>query len=187
MAEDLDIPRLDRRHRTGCDSRDGRAAPGDHRRPLEARVQRRSKRRQAPGRLQETLTRAADGEGRYVRQTGGRGQHGHAKIHLFPSEPGHRLRLRERDCRWCDSEGVHQADRRRHGRSADTRCSGRLPGSTTSGSSVRRPYHDVDSSEMAFKIAGRWHSRTRRRRRSRHYSSRSCALKSWSRRITSVT
>src|SRR4029453_11007059 len=36
----------------------------------------------------ETLTRAADGEGRYVRQTGGRGQYGHAKIHLFPSEPG---------------------------------------------------------------------------------------------------
>src|SRR3970282_2601360 len=36
----------------------------------------------------ETLTRAADGEGRYVRQTGGRGQYGHAKIHLYPAEPG---------------------------------------------------------------------------------------------------
>src|SRR5262245_13210122 len=36
----------------------------------------------------ETLTRPADGEGRYVRQTGGRGQYGHAKIHLYPGEPG---------------------------------------------------------------------------------------------------
>src|SRR5712691_3905317 len=36
----------------------------------------------------ETLTRRADGEGRYVRQTGGRGQYGHAKIHLYPGEPG---------------------------------------------------------------------------------------------------
>src|SRR3972149_3086242 len=36
----------------------------------------------------ETLTRPADGEGRYVRQTGGRGQYGHAKIRLVPRRPG---------------------------------------------------------------------------------------------------
>ncbi|MBA3888384.1 MAG: elongation factor G, partial [Acidobacteria bacterium] len=36
----------------------------------------------------ETLTRAADGEMKYAKQTGGRGQYGHAKIHLFPGEPG---------------------------------------------------------------------------------------------------
>src|SRR5262249_20669046 len=36
----------------------------------------------------ETLTRPVDGEGRYIRQTGGRGQYGHAKIHLYPAEPG---------------------------------------------------------------------------------------------------
>src|SRR5262249_2717303 len=36
----------------------------------------------------ETLTRQSEGEGRYVRQTGGRGQYGHAKIRLFPGEPG---------------------------------------------------------------------------------------------------
>jgi translation elongation factor EF-G len=42
----------------------------------------------ALGKLQvaykETLTRPADGEGRYVRQTGGHGQYGHVKIHLYP-------------------------------------------------------------------------------------------------------
>ena len=36
----------------------------------------------------ETLTRPADGEMKYSKQTGGRGQYGHAKIHLFPGEPG---------------------------------------------------------------------------------------------------
>src|SRR4249919_107211 len=36
----------------------------------------------------ETLTRPADGEMKYSKQTGGRGQYGHAKIHLYPGEPG---------------------------------------------------------------------------------------------------
>src|SRR3954465_7353541 len=36
----------------------------------------------------ETLTRAAAGEMKYAKQTGGRGQYGHAKIHLYPGEPG---------------------------------------------------------------------------------------------------
>ncbi|MBV8480229.1 MAG: elongation factor G, partial [Actinobacteria bacterium] len=36
----------------------------------------------------ETLTRPAEGEGRYIRQTGGRGQYGHAKIRLLPRQPG---------------------------------------------------------------------------------------------------
>jgi elongation factor G len=39
-------------------------------------------------RYKETLTRPADGEMKYAKQTGGRGQYGHAKIHLFPGEPG---------------------------------------------------------------------------------------------------
>jgi len=45
-----------------------------------------------PGRphviYKEALTRPADGEMKYARQTGGRGQYGHVKIHLFPGEPG---------------------------------------------------------------------------------------------------
>src|SRR5207237_8167524 len=36
----------------------------------------------------ETLTKPAEGDGRYVRQTGGRGQYGHAKIRLVPRLPG---------------------------------------------------------------------------------------------------
>ena len=36
----------------------------------------------------ETITRRAEGEGRYVRQTGGRGQYGHVKIWIEPGKPG---------------------------------------------------------------------------------------------------
>ena len=36
----------------------------------------------------ETITKEAEGEGRYVRQTGGRGQYGHAKIHMRPTTEG---------------------------------------------------------------------------------------------------
>jgi elongation factor G len=36
----------------------------------------------------ETITTASKGEGKFIRQTGGRGQYGHAKIELEPAEPG---------------------------------------------------------------------------------------------------
>jgi elongation factor G len=36
----------------------------------------------------ETVTRQADGEGRLARQSGGRGEYAHAKVHLYPGEPG---------------------------------------------------------------------------------------------------
>ena len=36
----------------------------------------------------ETIRRHAEAEGKYIRQTGGRGQYGHAKIQLDPNEPG---------------------------------------------------------------------------------------------------
>src|SRR4029453_16078144 len=40
------------------------------------------------GAYKETLTRRAEGEGRYIKQTGGRGQYGHAKIKIPPRKPG---------------------------------------------------------------------------------------------------
>ena len=39
----------------------------------------------------ETITREADAEGRFVRQSGGRGQYGHVKVRFEPLEPGSRL------------------------------------------------------------------------------------------------
>ena len=102
----------------------------------------------------ETLTRPADGEMKYAKQTGGRGQYGHVKIHLFPGEPGTGYIFENETTQRLDSEGVHQADRRRDQGSADPRRARRLPGGRRAHRAYDGSYHDVDSSEMAFKIAG---------------------------------
>jgi elongation factor G len=102
----------------------------------------------------ETLTRQADGEGRYVRQTGGRGQYGHAKIHLFPGTPGSGYVFENeivggtipREFIKPIDEGIKEALTR-----------GVLAGYPVDDVRIQLydgSYHDVDSSEMAFKIAG---------------------------------
>jgi len=102
----------------------------------------------------ETLTRAADGEGKYVKQTGGRGQYGHARIHLFPGEPGTGYifenevvggKIPKEFIKPID-EGIKEALTR-----------GILAGYPIEDVRIELyegSYHDVDSSEMAFKIAG---------------------------------
>jgi elongation factor G len=102
----------------------------------------------------ETLTRQADGEGRYVRQTGGRGQYGHAKIHLYPGEPGTGYIFENeivggsipKEFIKPIDEGIKEALTR-----------GVLAGYPVDDVKIELydgSYHDVDSSEMAFKIAG---------------------------------
>ena len=61
----------------------------------------------------ETIRRPAEGNGRFVRQTGGKGQYGHAVIKLEPRREGRRLRVRRQDRRRHHPARVHQADRRR--------------------------------------------------------------------------
>jgi elongation factor G len=93
-------------------------------------------------------------EGRFVRQTGGRGQYGHAVIHLEPAEPG---------------EGYEFLDRivggkvpREYIPSVDLGIQEAMESGVLAGypvvdvrvELVDGSYHDVDSSEMAFKIAG---------------------------------
>jgi elongation factor G len=102
----------------------------------------------------ETLTRAADGDGRYVRQTGGRGQYGHARIHLFPGEPGTGYVFENaivggaipREFIKPIDEGIREALTR-----------GVLAGYPIDDVRVvlyDGSFHVVDSSELAFKIAG---------------------------------
>jgi elongation factor G len=102
----------------------------------------------------ETLTRPADGEGRYIRQTGGRGQYGHAKIHLFPAEPGTGYVFENeivggtipKEYIKPIDEGIKEALTR-----------GILAGYPVDDVKIELydgSFHDVDSSEMAFKIAG---------------------------------
>jgi elongation factor G len=102
----------------------------------------------------ETLTRAADGEMKYAKQTGGRGQYGHAKIHLFPGEPGTGYIFQNKISGGAIpkefikpiDEGIKEALTR-----------GVLAGYPVDDVRIELydgSYHDVDSSEMAFKIAG---------------------------------
>jgi elongation factor G len=102
----------------------------------------------------ETLTRGADGEGRYVKQTGGRGQYGHAKIRLVPRKPGEGYEFINsivggtipREYIKPIDEGIREA-----------MTTGVLAGYPVDDVAVELydgSFHEVDSNEMAFKIAG---------------------------------
>jgi len=102
----------------------------------------------------ETLTRPADGEMKYAKQTGGRGQYGHAKIHVFPGEPGTGYVF--------ENEVVGGAIPREFIKPVDEGIKEALTRGVLAGYPIDDvrvvlydgTYHDVDSSEMAFKIAG---------------------------------
>ncbi len=102
----------------------------------------------------ETLTRPADGEMKYAKQTGGRGQYAHVKIRLFPAEPGTGYVFENeisggaipREFIKPVDEGIREALTR-----------GVLAGYPIDDVKIELydgGFHEVDSSEMAFKIAG---------------------------------
>jgi len=102
----------------------------------------------------EAITKEAPGHGRFVRQSGGRGQYGEAKIRIKPAEPGHDF-VFENEIKGGAipkefikpiEQGIKEAME-----------TGVLAGYPTTGVHVELydgSFHDVDSSEMAFKIAG---------------------------------
>jgi len=102
----------------------------------------------------ETITRGAEGEGRYVKQTGGRGQYGHARIRLIPRKPGEGYEF--------DNQIVGGVIPREYIKPIDqgiqeAMTTGVLAGYPMDDVKVELydgSYHDVDSNEMAFKIAG---------------------------------
>jgi len=102
----------------------------------------------------ETITRGAEGEGRYIKQTGGRGQYGHARIRLIPRKPGEGYEF--------DNQIVGGTIPREFIKPIDqgireAMTTGVLAGYPMDDMKVELydgSYHDVDSSEMAFKIAG---------------------------------
>ncbi len=102
----------------------------------------------------ETLTAPAEGEGRFIRQTGGRGQYGHAKIRLLPLPPGTGYQF--------ENEIVGGTIPREYIKPIDEGIKEALTRGILAGYPIDDvrielydgSYHDVDSSEMAFKIAG---------------------------------
>jgi len=102
----------------------------------------------------EAITRPAQGEGRYIRQTGGRGQYGHVVLELapLPNSQGYEFtnRLKGDVIPQEFIPGVEQGVR-------EALESGFLAGYPLVGVQVELvggSYHEVDSSEVAFKIAG---------------------------------
>ncbi len=86
----------------------------------------------------ETLTRPADGEMKYVEADRRPRPVRPRQDSSVPRRTGQRLHLRERDHRRIDSEGIHQADRRRHQGSAHARHSRRLSDRRRADRAVRR-------------------------------------------------
>ncbi len=104
----------------------------------------------------EAITRAAKGEGRFVRQTGGRGQFGHAKIEIepLPPEEGQKFEFINRVVGGkVPREYIPSVERGIR----EAMDNGPLAGYEVEGvraALVDGSFHQVDSSEIAFKIAG---------------------------------
>ncbi|NCN06727.1 MAG: elongation factor G [Candidatus Pacebacteria bacterium] len=102
----------------------------------------------------ETITKASEGEGKYIKQSGGRGQYGHVLLRLEPKDRGTGYEFKNeitggsvpREYIEPTNKGIQESLER-----------GFLAGYQLTDISVALydgSYHDVDSSELAFKMAG---------------------------------
>jgi len=102
----------------------------------------------------ETITSAAEGEGKFIRQSGGRGQYGHACIKLEPNEKGKGIEINNKivggaipkEYVGAVINGIEEAIR-----------SGVYAGFQVIDVKVDvvdGSFHEVDSNELAFKMAG---------------------------------
>ncbi|MBZ5598395.1 MAG: elongation factor G [Acidobacteriia bacterium] len=102
----------------------------------------------------ETIRRRSEAEGKYIRQTGGRGQYGHAKIRLEPNEPGKGYEF--------INDIVGGSVPKEFIKPIDQGIKEAMEGGILAGYPMvdvkatlyDGSYHEVDSNEMAFKIAG---------------------------------
>ena len=102
----------------------------------------------------ETVKNPVRVEGKFIRQSGGRGQYGHVWIELEPLEPGKGIQFESKIVGGAVpkeyikpiEEGIREA--------SDTGILAGYPVIDFKATLVDGSYHEVDSSEMAFKIAG---------------------------------
>ncbi|MBR3613974.1 MAG: elongation factor G, partial [Clostridia bacterium] len=102
----------------------------------------------------ETIRDAVRVEGKFIRQSGGRGQYGHVWLEMEPLEPGTGIQFESKIVGGVVpkeyikpvEEGIREA--------AESGTLAGYPVIDFKATLVDGSYHDVDSSEMAFKIAG---------------------------------
>ncbi|MCR9142381.1 MAG: elongation factor G [bacterium] len=102
----------------------------------------------------ETIRDAVESEGKYIKQTGGRGQYGHAMLRIAPNEAGGGYEFK--------NATVGGSIPREYIPAVDRGCQESMLNGVVAGYPMvdvkvevyDGSYHDVDSNEMAFKIAG---------------------------------
>ncbi len=102
----------------------------------------------------ETIRKGVEAEGKFVRQSGGRGQYGHVKIRLEPQEEGEGFEFVNeivggvvpKDYIGSVAKGIEEQ--------LQNGCLAGFPMVDVKATLFDGSYHEVDSSEMAFKIAG---------------------------------
>jgi elongation factor G len=103
----------------------------------------------------ETVTKkVADIEGKFIRQSGGKGQYGHAVIDLEPGEPGTGFHFEDKIVGGVIPREFIRPIEMGIKESLENGVLAGYPVVDVKVSLVFGSYHDVDSSEMAFKIAG---------------------------------
>jgi elongation factor G len=102
----------------------------------------------------ETVTRKAKAEGRFVRQTGGRGQYGHCVLEISSREPGSGYLFEDKTVGGSIPREYIGAVRRGVEMAMTSGVKAGYPVVDVGVAVIDGSYHEVDSSEMAFETAG---------------------------------
>ncbi len=102
----------------------------------------------------ETITKAIKSEGRFVRQSGGRGQYGHVWLTLEPQAPGKGFEFVNRIVGGAVPREYIPAVEKGVAEAMEKGILAGYPMVDIKVTLIDGSYHEVDSSEMAFKIAG---------------------------------
>ena len=102
----------------------------------------------------ETIRGSAEAEGRFIRQTGGKGQYGHVKIRLEPLPPGSGFVFENQIVGGVIPKEFIPAVEKGMAEALEGGVLAGYPMSDVKAILYDGSYHEVDSSEMAFKIAG---------------------------------
>ena len=106
------------------------------------------------GAYKETITKPARAEARFIRQTGGRGQYGHVCLDLEPAEPGSGLQFANRIKGAAIPKQYISAIEAGIREAMETGVLAGYPVVDVKATLYDGSYHEVDSSELAFKMAG---------------------------------